>query len=240
MVRYRLLGFGVAAALLGGAAPVAAQGLTLDARSVGMGGVTIDRGGAIARYNPAYRSVPAREITGRPKTTIPIPLGLIQVLEDSAAFDFSESYWNPVRFVSYALSPLVKSFYYQIEEPRTPTSDVEFTIGKNELIVDLGEARLLVPTERFGLTDASRLFDIGFGMKGVRVGIGAWLHRDLGMQLDSALTSFLRDAAPARNNQTYSVLGDGLVQGGFAPMIGYSGRVMGDATRGLYVGGALR
>ncbi|MGH7674336.1 MAG: hypothetical protein ACREMV_03610 [Gemmatimonadales bacterium] len=240
MVRYRLLGFGVGAALLGGAAPVAAQGLTLDARSVAMGGVTIDRGGAIARYNPAYRSVPAREITGRPKTTIPIPLGLIQVLEDSAAFDFDESYWNPVRFVSYALSPLVKSFYYQIKEPRTPTSDVEFTIGQNELIVDLGEARLLVPTERFGLTDASRLFDMGLGFKGVRVGVGAWLHRDLGMQLDSALTSFLRDAAPARNNQTYSVLGDGLVQGGFAPMLGYSGRVLGDATRGLYLGGALR
>ncbi len=240
MVRYRWLAYGVLVALCGGAAPAAAQGLTLDARTVAMGGVTLDRGGAIARYNPAYRTVPAREIHGRPKTTIPIPLGLIQVLQDSAAFDFDESYWNPVRFVSYALSPLVKGFYYQIEEPGTPTSDVEFTIGQNELIVDLGEARLLVPTERFGTADASRLFDMGFGFKGVRVGVGAWLHRDLGMELDSALTSFLRDAVPARNNQTYSVFGDGIVQGGFAPMLGYSGRVAGDATRGFYVGGAVR
>jgi hypothetical protein len=240
MVRYRRLGLGVLTGLVGGAVPAAAQGLTLDARSVAMGGVTIDRGGAIARYNPAYRSVPAREITGRPKTTIPIPLGLIQVLQDSAAFDFDESYWNPVRVVNYALSPLVRSFYYQIQEPRTPTSDVEFTIGQNELIIDLGEARLLVPTERFGLTDASRLFDLGFGMKGIRVGVTAWLHRDLGMQLDSAMTSFLRDAAPAQNNQRYAIIGDGLVQGGFSPMVGYAGRVAGNAERGLYLGGSLR
>jgi len=240
MVRYRWLGYGVVVALCGGAAPAAAQGLTLDARTVAMGGVTLDRGGAIARYNPAYRNVPAREVHGRPKSTIPIPLGLIQVLEDSAAFDFDSSYWNPVRVVNYALTPLVKSFYYQIEEPRTPTSDVEFTIGKNELIVDLGDAKLLVPTERFGIGDVSRLFDMGFDVKGVRLGVSAWFHRDLGMQLDSALTSFLHDAAPAQTNTRYGLLGDGLVQGGFAPMLGYSGRIAGDTTRGLYLGGALR
>src|SRR5205814_8145427 len=37
----------------------------------------------------------------------------------------------------------------------------------------------------------------------------------------------------------YGVFGDGIGEGGFAPTVSYAGRVAGDSSTGLYVGGAL-
>ena len=72
------------------AAPARAQ-FSFDARRVGMGGLSLSRDGSLRRYNPAYRAVPGRRV-GAARLTIPIPLGLLQALKDSAAFDFDSSY----------------------------------------------------------------------------------------------------------------------------------------------------
>src|SRR5262245_61359259 len=111
-----------------------------------------------SRYNFAYHAVPKRSITGeQAKATIPIPLGIFQVLRDSTVWDVDSSYYNPVQLVNYILHP---PLYLEIKRPPAPTNDVEFFIGKNELIVDLGESQKLIPDD-FGIGGSVRPFNVG-------------------------------------------------------------------------------
>ena len=220
--------------LLAGATSARAQ-LSTDARRTGMAGVSLSRDGALGRFNPAYSAVPARE--GRSaKVTIPIPLGLFQVLKDSTAFDFDSSYFNPIALANYILHPPI---FLEIKKAPTPINDVEFTIGRDSLIVDLGSAGQLVPTDRFGFGGASRPMDLGVTIKGVHVGVLAWEDHEVGFQLGDTLLRFLRQRDPARTNTAYASDGDAVVQGGLAPTLGYAGRVWGDSSRGIYVGAAV-
>jgi len=73
----------------------------------------------------------------------------------------------------------------------------------------------------------------------VRVGARGWLHDAIGFALGDALLGFLRDSQPARPRTRYNVLGDGTIEAGFAPSVGYAGRIVGDSATALYLGGAL-
>jgi len=234
-VRHRLVLL-VSAGWLVGMTPAArAQLLSSDARRTGMAGVSLSRDGALGRFNPAYQAVPARE--GRTaKFTIPIPLGLFQVLKDSTAFDFDSSYFNPIQLANYIFHP---PLYLEIKKSPTYTNDVEFTIGRDSLLVDLGKASQLVPTDRFGFGGTSRLADIGVTIKGFHVGALIWEEHDLGFQLGDTLLRFLREKDPARTNTVYNSAGDGVAQAGIAPTVGYAGRVWGDSLRGVYLGASL-
>lgn len=238
-----VVGFGLVALAIGCAAPAAAQGVITDARRIGMGGLSLGRSGSLRRYNAAYRAVPADAgQRGQPKLTIPIPLGLIQFFHDhphitkDPAFNPDSAGFNPVVVVNTLLNvPL----FYEVKHAPTPTNDVIFGIGKDSLAVDLGEAQKLVPEDQFGIGGSSRLLDPGLAIKGVRVSVMGWLHDEVGFRLGDTLLAFLRDAQPAQHNTRYSVLGDAIVQAGFAPTIGYAGRVAGDTAWALYLGGAL-
>lgn len=215
-------------------APAHAQ-LSFDARRTGMAGVSLSRDGALSRYNPAYHAVPRRQ--GRSaKLTIPIPLGLIQVLKDSAAFDIHKPYFNPIALADYILHP---PLYYSIKKPPEPTNNVEFTIGKDSLVVDLGASAQLVPTDRFSFGGSSRLMDIGPTIHGFHVGALVWEDHEVGFQLGDTLLQFLRKSAPARTNTDYTGHGDGVAQAGFAPTLAYAGKVWGDSSRGIYLGAAV-
>ena len=86
-----------------------AQILSLDARRVGMGGVSLGRGGDLPRYNPAYQTVPDRVGGGRqPKASIPLPLGLIDFFRDhppsqwdtDPLFDPKSPEFNPIELAN--------------------------------------------------------------------------------------------------------------------------------------------
>lgn len=242
-MRTSVVGLGLVALVLGYAAPAASQWLVTDARRIGMGGLTLGRSGSALRYNAAYRAVPAQaDRRGQPKVTIPIPLGIIQFLHDhphiskDPAFNPDSVGFNPVLVVNTILNlPL----YYEVKKAPTPTNDVAFTIGVDSLRVNLGQAAQLVPEDQFGISGSSRPLDPGIDIKGVRLGVMGWLHDDVGFQLGDTLLAFLRDSVPAQHNTRYNVLVHGLLEGGFAPTISYAGRVWGDTTRGVYIGGAL-
>jgi hypothetical protein len=161
---------------------------------------------------------------------------LIQALKDSQAFDVNSSYFNAIALANYVLHPPI---FLEVKKVPTPTNDVEFTIGRDSLIVDLGKAAQLVPTDRFGFGSTSRLADIGVTIKGVHVGVLVWEEHDVGFQLGDTLLRFLRQKDPARTNTNYGSAGDGVAQAGFAPTIGYAGRVWGDSMRGIYLGASL-
>jgi hypothetical protein len=220
--------------LLAWTAPAHAQ-LSFDARRTGMAGVSLGRDGALSRYNPAYHAVPQRE--GRSaKFTIPIPLGIFQALHDSAAFDIHKSYFNPIALADYILHP---PLFYEIKKAPQPTNNVEFTIGKDSLVVDLGASAQLVPTDRFSFGGSSRLMDIGPTIKSVHVGVLVWEDHEVGFQLGDTLLQFLRQKQPARTNTRYTGVGDGVAQAGFAPTLAYAGKVWGDSSHGIYLGAAV-
>ena len=190
-MRTSVIGIGLVALTVGATAQAAGQGLTFDARRIGMGGLSLGRSASLMRYNAAYGAVPeAADRRGRPRVTIPIPLGIIQFLHD-----------HPHLSTDPAFHP--------------------DSAGFNPILV------------------ANTLLNPGFGIKGVRVSVLGWLHYDLGVQLNDNLLAFLRDSIEAQARTGYGVFGNGIVEGGFAPTVSYAGRVAGDSSTGLYVGGAL-
>ncbi len=238
-MRSTLIGCWVVVLLVGAAVPARAQ-FSFDARRIGMGGLSLTRDGNLRRYNPAYRAVPDhRGVGGGAKLTIPIPLGVLQALKDSAAFDVHASYFNAIELANKVLNP---PLYLEVKKAPIPTNDVTFTVGRNALVVDLGSARRLVPTDEIGIGGSSRFFDIGPTIKGVHIGVLAFLQEDAGITLGDTLRDFLRNADSARVRTRYFVNVDGKGQGGFAPTISYAGRLAGgapDSDDGFYVGGAL-
>jgi hypothetical protein len=225
----------LAAALVGTAAPPSARAqiLSFDARKVGLGGLDLSRGGALSRYNPAYRAVPARKDPWHAKFTIPIPLGILQVLKDSTVLHPSKSYFNPLRAADYLLNLPI---FLEVKQVPAPVNDITFTIGKNAFAVDLGAARNAVPTDPFGFGGSGRPIDIGVGLKGFRVSAMLWVQDEVDFQLGPHLTSFLHDAQPAQINTLYDVSGSALGAAGFAPSLGWAGRLTGQASDGLFVG----
>lgn len=229
------------------ARPARAQ-FSFDARRIGMGGLSMERTGSLRRYNPAYRAVKDRAGTGGPKVTIPVPLGLIQFLKDhpinqldtDPMFNPNSTAFNPIAVMNLVLNLPI---FLEIKKAPTPTNDVEFTVGKNTFIVDLGAAQVLIPTDEFGLGGSSRLLDMGFGIKGFRLSVLGFEEHEVGFLLGDTLRAFLKQGDSARTNTTYNVLGDALVQGGLAPTLSFSGRLTGvgsDNEDGVYLGAAVR
>jgi len=242
-VRTSVIGIGLVALTVGWAAQAAGQGLVFDARRLGMGGLALGRSSNVVRYNAAYRAVPARAGEyGQPKVTIPIPLGLIQFLHDhphisnDPAFNPDSAGFNPILVLNTLLNLPI---YYEVKQAPTPTNDVVFDIGQNALRANLGLSAELVPEDQLGIGGSSRPLDPGIGIKGVRVSVMGWLHDEVGLQLGDNLLGFLRDSQPATPNTPYTVIGDGILEGGVAPSIGYAGRIAGDSTTGFYVGAAV-
>jgi len=236
-VRTSVIGIGLVALTVGAAAAAAGQGLIFDARRIGMGGLTLGRSASLVRYNPAYGAVPeAADRRGRPRVTIPIPLGIIQFLHDhphlstDPAFHPDSARFNPIVAVNTLLNLPI---YLEVKKAPTPSNDVVVDIGQNALRANLGLSAELVPGDELGLGGSSRPLDPGIGIKGVRVSMLGWLHDEVGLQLGDKLLGFLRDSQPATSTTAYTVNGDGILEGGVAPSIAYAGRIAGDATTGF-------
>ena len=250
-MRTGVVGFALALLVLAPLLPRAASAqFSFDARRIGMGGVSLSRDGNARRYNPAYHAVKNKnQVTGAPKFSIPVPLGLIQFFHDhpinqlshDPMFNPDSAAFNPIGLMDLVFNPPI---FLEVKKAPTPTNDVEFTIGRNELIVDLGATKVLIPEQDFGLGSTSRLFDAGGGFAGFNIGVMGFLEYDVRFQLDTALRNFLVSDSSARPNTPYSVNVDGVAQAGLAPTVSFAGRILrgigGDATDdGLYVGGAL-
>jgi hypothetical protein len=248
-VRTGVVGFALVLLVLAPLRPARAQ-FSFDARRIGMGGVSLGRDGNARRYNPAYRAVKNKShVAGAPKFTIPVPLGLIQFFKDhpinqlghDPMFSPESSAFNPVALINLVFNPPI---FYEVKKAPTPTNDVQLTIGRNQLIVDLGASKVLIPEQDFGLGTTSRLLDMGVGFAGFNVGVMGFLQYDVAITLDSTLRNFLTNDSTARPNTSYFVNTDGTAQAGFAPTVSYAGRLLrgaggNDTDDGFYIGGAL-
>jgi len=223
---------------------------SFDARRYGMGGVSLSRDGNARRYNPAYRALKTNShVTGTPKFSIPIPIGLIQFFKDhpinqlkhDPMFNPESTAFNPFALTNIIFNPPI---FVEVKKSPVPINNVEFTIGKNQLIMNLGGSRVLIPEQDFGIGSTSRLFDAGAGFGGFHVGVMGFLQYDVAFTLDSALRHALTDTVTGvQPGDTLSLLSDAIAQAGLAPTIGFAGRLTHGADRatddGLYLGGAV-
>jgi len=180
-VRTSVVSCTLVAGLLALAMPphLAAQGLFSDARSVGMGGVSLSIDAGLSRYNAAYRSVPSRSLPGGPKLSIPVPLGLIQFFHDHPISSLSKdplfhpdsAGFNPVNLLNLVLNP---PLFYDLKKPPTPTNDVAFGVGKDSLQVVLGATAQLIPSDQFGFAGSSRPLAIEPSFHGVQPRVLMW------------------------------------------------------------------
>ena len=223
---------------------------SFDARRYGMGGVSLSRDGNARRYNPAYRALKTNSrVTGTPKFSIPVPIGLIQFFKDhpinqlkhDPMFNPESTAFNPFALTNIIFNPPI---FVDVKKSPVPINNVEFTIGKNQLIMNLGGSRVLIPEQDFGIGSTSRLFDAGVGFGGFHVGVMGFLQYDVAFTLDSALRHALTDTVTGvQPGDTLALLSDAIAQAGLAPTIGFAERLTHGADRatddGLYLGGAV-
>ena len=223
---------------------VASAQTYIDARRMAMGGLFM-KWDDISRYNVAYRAVP--QTGDEARTTIPIPIGLLQLASDAPELDPQDSTFNAFEILDLILNP---PLYLELREATIPESDVEVTLGKNFLQIDLGAAQDYIPDDGFSMGSSSRPLDFGGGVAGFRFGVSGFVQNELDVGLSDNLRAFLKEAAPAETNTRYFITGDGVAQTGFAIGGSYSRRALSlealgfGAGRGpedgVYVGGGLR
>jgi hypothetical protein len=215
-----------------------------DARRIGMGGLSLTIDGRLTRYNPAYGAVPSSAAPGGAKATIPVPIGLLQFFHDhpistlskDPEFNPDSAAFNPIAVFDLLLNP---PLFYQVSSPPEPTNNVAFGVGRDSFSVNLGASQTLVPSGEFGINGSSRPLSIEPSFDGFKAGVMLWLDDQVDLQLGDSLLALLKEAHPAAHNTEYDVTANGVVQGGFAPTVGWAGRVYGNDQRGFYVGGAV-
>jgi hypothetical protein len=240
-----LLGGALAAATAAAlpAGPAAAQ---TDARRLGMGGIVVSELSGAAAQNVAYRAVP-RPSGGPGYRSIPLPLGLIQVIADPPETDPDDPDFNV-----FEIANLIgrTPWTLQIVAPEELSSDVVVDVAQNQLAVDLGELRRLFPDRsiRYGMSWQSPSFELG--TRHVFVGIRPQVDGRNSLDLDEPLQQALGEGAPFLPNTTYGASDEAQAQaaiafsGGVAlPLIPALGSPDGDPRKGglaLYAGARLK
>jgi hypothetical protein len=223
----------------------AAQGV--DARRLGMGGIVVSDISGSTTQNVAYRAVPPPAGGGPGYRSIPLPLGLIQVLADPPETDTDSPDFNV-----FELANLIgrTPWTIQLVEPKELSSDVIIDVAQNSLAVDLGELQRLFPDRsiRYGVAWQSPNFELG--PKNVFVGIRPQVEGRNSLDLDDALQQALGEGAPFLPNTTYGARDEAQGQGAIAftggvalPVVPAVGAPDGDPRRGgfaVYAGARLK
>lgn len=220
--------------LLAFATPVIAQ--DLDARTLGTAGSPLGRPTADARRgNPALYAAPRLEPPG--ERSFPLPIGLLNA--DFPSFDAADDDFDLIALADFLWNI---PWNLQFGRPDPVSGDVTVGISLDQVVIDLRDARSLVPDEGFASGGRTSLMSIGRTIDlGPRYGtfhvdlFELFVIDDLALDLDDALQRVLRDAEPIVGGRTYGLHGRGLVQTGFTSGLAYAreiplGRSDADAT----------
>ena len=232
----------IACALLAGTA----EGQTLDARRLGMGGVLTSDIGDHAGSNIAFRAVP-KGAGG--SGSIPLPLGLIQYLSDHPVYDSKDSLFNIYDIANTILNPPLT---LQIVKPKDISGDISIFVAKDSLKVDLADVRRAIPEHSMVQGGVFHLMGIGHSFGKGFVQISPLIHLKNELFLDDRLRAALRDAVPFTGNTRYGITDEGRAQAAIAFQAGVALRAYHQAsvaessladprrngTTALYVGAA--
>jgi hypothetical protein len=209
-----ILGAAFAALLL--AAP-AARAQVSDARRLGMGGILLSEDRQSAIQNVAYRAVPRTNDPTDAYKSIPLPLGLIQVIADPPEFDSK----NP-NFNVFQIMQLISRTPYtlQLIKPEELSSDIIVDVGQNQLVVDLGDLQNLFPDSDIKLGTTLATPNLEFGTRNIFGGVRPQSEARNSLDLDPTLQAALAEAAPFTPNTIYGADDDAQAQAALAFMLG--------------------
>ncbi|KPJ60674.1 MAG: hypothetical protein AMJ46_05290 [Latescibacteria bacterium DG_63] len=191
---------------------------SFDARRIAMGGVMLSEYGEAQSRNVALRAVPA----GKTQRSIPIPLGIIQVLTSLPEFDPEEPDFN-----AFEIAELVTNFpvFLRIVEPETVSDDIVMDVAKNRLAIDLGDLAEVVPEEPFKLGGLLDQPNFSYGVGGFFGGLSGLLVGESDFSLSSSLSSALRGNRAFLPNTDYHLKEEAEVQATAVLGFGYARRL---------------
>jgi len=216
----RCFAIGVAWFVVG--VPVAAA-QDIDARTLGTAGSPLGRPtGDLRRVNPALYAAPTFEPPG--EASIPLPIGLLNA--DFPTLESSDDDFDLIAIADFLWNI---PWNLQFGAPEEPSGDVTIRIALDELVIDLRDAKTLVPTEGFAaggrhsLMTVGNTFDLGARYGTFRLDLfELFVIDDLSLEIDDALQRVLRDAEPVVGGRTYGLDARGVLQTGFTMGLAYA------------------
>jgi hypothetical protein len=204
----------------------AAEAQSLDARRLGMGGVLTSDVGDHSGSNIAFRAVPKG--TGG-SGSIPLPLGLIQYLNDHPTYDSKDSTFNIFSIANVFLNPPLT---IQIVKPDEVSGDISVFVAQDSLRVDLADVQRVIPEHSLKQEGVYHLMGIGKSFGRAFVQVGPLVHLKNELILSDELREALRDAVPFTGNTRYGLTDDGRAQAAVSFQAGYAFRMLHRASDG--------
>ena len=199
----------VLVAALAGLWPAAVEAQMLNARRLGMGGVATSDNDASRSANVAFRAVPK----GQGYSSIPLPIGLLQLAGDMPEFDPDDPDFNIFEILDLVSNPPLT---YSLSKPDDVSGDISIFVARDSLVVDLDDVQRVVPEEPMKHGGVYHLFGVGFGIKNFFVQMQPIVHVRNEFDLDPNLRGALRDAEPFVRNTRYGLTDDGVAQAAVA------------------------
>jgi hypothetical protein len=191
--------------LLGFMGAPGAYAQILDARRLAMGGVATSENKASLASNIAFRAVPS----GIQTRSIPLPVGLFQVLHEHPTFDTSDPDFNAFELLNLVSNPPLT---LSISKPEEISSDISIFVARDSLRVDLEDVQRAIPENGWTLGGVYHMFAIGVGVKNFFVQVVPTTHIRNEFTLDDALERALKDAEAFTGNTRYGTHEDGEAQ----------------------------
>jgi len=212
--------------------PTLALGFTVDARRLAMGGVVITGCQELLALNVAYHSVPARPgVTG---VVVPIPLGVVQLVQDPPSFDPDADDFSVTRLANLALNP---PFYLELDRPSDLDGDISIRIARNEFAIDFEDASALLPQKPFEVGGVWSMPMFGTALGPTRTYLAPLTYLEGELAFDDAFYAVLAQGQPLEPNSTYRLNARGESLGGFSLHSGWSAPLVTDVRgNGLYAG----
>ena len=209
-----------------------AQGYSLDARRIGMGGTGNSN------------NLAEETLEGRSYSVIPIPLGLFQVYDNRRFFDPDDPEFDPVRAIEYAANPL----HYTLDRNANSAGNrFVHDLVEAELNRDLNTYRGFIPSQQIktaGLMAPS--WGKGFRISGSEtsarahsafIGVGPYLSMSTAADFDQNLIDIFASSTNVYRPNSSFVVGDvTTAQGAVAVTGGYRGRYAVAGLSGIQIG----
>ena len=206
--------------------PSGAQGLSV--RRMAMGGVILGgrQGGEGA--NVAYRAMP-RATHGL--SSVSLPLGVIQTLDDPPSFDPRNPEFNVFRIANLVENP---PWNLALTRPDVPSSDISLDIAQNSLRMDLGDLRRAFPEGHVRAYGDVNGPSVGFSIRRLFIAAAPLVEFENDLNLNDALSGVLRNGDSVSSNSRYEVRDKGRAQAAAALHVGLAMplAMFGDPRRG--------
>ncbi len=184
-----------------------------------MGGVATSDNGSSSTANVAFRAVPKGTTWG----SIPLPIGVVQYLNDTPTFDPDDPDFNVFKILDLAANPPMT---WALSKPDAVSGDISIFVAKDSLQVDLADVQKAIPQESVKYGGVFHLFGIGKQFGHFFVQFNPLIHVRNEFDLSDRFRAALRNAEPFAANTRYALEDDGIAEAALAYQAGAAFRAL--------------